>query len=540
MTATTLRAGGRAPDPHDERPPRPRWVRRWPGRLAGLSVLAAASAAVRWGGRELSLWVDEGISVGLASHGLGEIPALLSGDGSPPLYFVLLHLWMRLFGPSEVSVRALSLVLAVVAVPVAFWAARRLFGQRAGWMAATLAAFSSYLTLASRDARMYPLLVVVALVAVSAFVQVLVQRRRAMTTILALALAAVAYTHNWGLFLVAALALAVPVCLRATERGARRAVALDAALAFGGATLVYLPWVPTLAGQVRRTGAPWSRTPGTGDIAAAVHSVLGSPWVSLVLAAVLGGVVLGHRRRAWSGQAVAAAVLSGVATATLALAWLSSQVEPAWSARYFGALLAPVLLVSALALARAGRAGVLALVAVVAMWTLPTIGPWSATSAPAPKSNVRSLAGALAPVLGPGDVVMTTQFEQLPLFAYYLGTGLRYAEPSGVVADPLAADWRHAKERLAAADPAAVLDQEVERLRRGGHVVIACPRLFTDASDLAWYRLMDTNCVAALNALAGHPEMVRVWGPWPPRWVDEEGASMAVTLYRRAGAGAGP
>ncbi|MBA3955533.1 MAG: hypothetical protein H0X58_02585, partial [Acidimicrobiia bacterium] len=86
---------------------------------AGLAVLAGVSVLARSGGRGFSLWVDEGMSVGIASHSLTEIPAVLIRDGSPPLYYVVLHLWMGLFGSSEVAVRSLSLVIALVAIPVA-------------------------------------------------------------------------------------------------------------------------------------------------------------------------------------------------------------------------------------------------------------------------------------------------------------------------------------------------------------------------------------------------------------------------------------
>ena len=44
-------------------------------------------------------------------------------DGSPPLYYLLLHGWMAIFGETEAATRALSLVFALVAVPVAYWPA---------------------------------------------------------------------------------------------------------------------------------------------------------------------------------------------------------------------------------------------------------------------------------------------------------------------------------------------------------------------------------------------------------------------------------
>ena len=52
-------------------------------------------------------WIDEGISVGIASHPLRQIPGLLRQDGSPPLFYVVLHFWMQAFGNSPVNTHLL-------------------------------------------------------------------------------------------------------------------------------------------------------------------------------------------------------------------------------------------------------------------------------------------------------------------------------------------------------------------------------------------------------------------------------------------------
>ncbi len=527
----------------------------WAVAAAGLVALAALSVALRWGGRGFSLWVDEGMSVGIASHSLGEIPAVLSRDGSPPLYYLVLHLWMVVFGSSAAALRSLSLVLATAAVPVAWWAARSLFGVRAGWIAAVLVASSSYLTLASREARMYPLVVLLGLVAVSSFLQVFVLRRRRLLALVVVSLAALLYTHHWGLFVALALAVALPVCALA-EEGERRPLLIDAGIAGAGVAVLYAPWVPTLLAQVRETGAPWSRTPGGAEAVGSIPSVLGSPWVSLVLglAVVALAVRLARRRllerrpRPSGGrnagiptafchqkEGVMVVALGVIVVTTVAASWLSSQLEPAWSARYFGAYLPPLVLLGALALARAAKVGLVALAVVVALWTVPSFSGWKSPSAAVPKSNVAALAARLRPELRPGDVVMATQLEQVPLLRHYLGPGLRYADPIGAVVDPTVADWRHALARMTAARPADVLAPLVEGLEPGGHVVLACPRLFTDEDDALWYRLMDRHCESARAALATTPGMERLWGPVPPPTLDQAGASMAVTLYRRSG-----
>ena len=67
--------------------------RRW--RSAGLVLLSIVLRTRDFG---VGFWIDEGLSVGIADRPLSDIPAALRLDGSPPLYYSLLHVWMAVFG----------------------------------------------------------------------------------------------------------------------------------------------------------------------------------------------------------------------------------------------------------------------------------------------------------------------------------------------------------------------------------------------------------------------------------------------------------
>ncbi|PZR79154.1 MAG: hypothetical protein DLM65_11370, partial [Candidatus Aeolococcus gillhamiae] len=73
-----------------------------------LAVVVAASFGLRVADLGSWLWIDEGTTIGVASHRLSDIPRLLARDGSPPLYYILLHGWMALFGTSEQATHSLS------------------------------------------------------------------------------------------------------------------------------------------------------------------------------------------------------------------------------------------------------------------------------------------------------------------------------------------------------------------------------------------------------------------------------------------------
>src|SRR3989304_5716394 len=81
------------------------------------AVLLAAAALRLWGLGHKSLWFDEAYSVYIARQALEEIPRLLRlYDTHPPLYYVLLHLWMGVAGQSEVAVRVPSVGARLAAI----------------------------------------------------------------------------------------------------------------------------------------------------------------------------------------------------------------------------------------------------------------------------------------------------------------------------------------------------------------------------------------------------------------------------------------
>jgi len=238
----------------------------------GLAALVLLSFVLRTTELGIGFWIDEGLSVGISDRPLTDIPHALRLDGSPPLYYLLLHVWMAVTGTSEEATRWFSLLVVLIAVPVAWWAARMLFGARAGWMAAVLTATNPFLTRFAQEARMYALLALLALVACAAFGRAFTgddseRARRPWAITLAVTLALMLYTHNWALFFGAACGAVWLFLVARSARGpGRRDLLVTGAVAFGGAALLYLPWVPTTLYQAAHTGAPWARTSSTSQV----------------------------------------------------------------------------------------------------------------------------------------------------------------------------------------------------------------------------------------------------------------------------------
>lgn len=120
-----------------------------------------------------SLWADEGNSVSLSGRSLPFITAGAAHDIHPPLYYYLLHFWMRVFGNSEFAVRALSALLGTVLVYLTYLLGRHLSNHWLGLVAAFLATISPFQVYYSQEARMYILLASLSALSVYCFIRFL-------------------------------------------------------------------------------------------------------------------------------------------------------------------------------------------------------------------------------------------------------------------------------------------------------------------------------------------------------------------------------
>jgi mannosyltransferase len=457
--------------------PRPRrlsQLRASDALLAGLTlvVLMVLSAYVRTRAIGGSFWMDEGLSVGISSHALMDIPGVLRQDGSPPLYYMLLHVWMDAFGRSETSVHWLSLTAALLTIPAAMWAGWSLWGKRAGYIGAVLCALVPFLTAYGEEARMYALMALLALLTSAFFLHAFVYRRRGYLAAYAVGQALMLYTHSWGIFFGVGAFLALAYLWWVAPKAERRGLVRDGALAFGGAAVLYLPWVPTLLYQTGHTGAPWANKPRFGVPVQIARDVLGGygPAVGLLLVGGFGvAVLLGARRAREDRERQSVFVLIGIGLVTLGLAWLLSQISPAWASRYFAAMVGPLVLLLALGLARAGRLGIVALAVICVFWIKPT------QYVDGYKSDVRDIGAEVGAQMRPGDLVLVGQPEQSPLVWYYMPGGLRYADTIGPTSDPRRMDWVDALDRLEAAQPEQVLPRLLGNLRPGQKVLFVRP-----------------------------------------------------------------
>jgi mannosyltransferase len=124
-------------------------------------VVGAALRLFRLGTK--SFWLDEATSAVLAQADRHVfVGAILHRQANMVLYYALLRGWIRL-GSGESVIRCLSVVAGVAAIPAIYLLGTRLFGSKAGRVAALLLSLHAFHIRYSQEARAYSLFLLLAI-----------------------------------------------------------------------------------------------------------------------------------------------------------------------------------------------------------------------------------------------------------------------------------------------------------------------------------------------------------------------------------------
>ena len=340
------------------------------GAIVGALVLFAV---LRLPGFEHDLWLDEIHSVGQADRPVWDVPDVAKYDTHPPLYYMLLSLWIKL-GRSDVWVRMLSLLLGAVHILVMVRVVRHMGGRHAGVAVAFLLAASSATFWIATEARSWTLFNMLMSLAWLQAIRYRQHGRPWDAALLALWIALSCYTFYYAP--LAAAALFAFFCVTRPPR--RHVVGFGLALLVAG--LAFLPWLPVFLKQydrVKAISAASSAPPPASllDVAQAWFVQL-APWSRtflrpnmlrhIVAALVLGLVAWSVLRRRGSGRLpyLLATLVLGVVFA--GLVFVGGRAGSFVHIKYLTFLSTVWCALAALTLRRAGLVvGVLALLIVV-------------------------------------------------------------------------------------------------------------------------------------------------------------------------------
>jgi hypothetical protein len=478
-----------------------------PWAALAVGVVVAAGIVARFVANS-HLWLDEALTVNIAGLPLSQLTEALRHDGSPPLYYAVLHGWMQVFGSGTFAVRALSGVCSVACLPLAWRVGHRVGGRTAATAYLVLLALSPFAVQYATEARMYSMAMLLVLAGGLALANLLERPSLRLSVAVALLTGALLLTHYYALYTVAAVGA---VLAWYAWRGEDRAAARRALVAMVAGSLLFLPWVPVLLYQSAHTGAPWGSTGRGLRTVIDTLGVLVSGYrdagpvplllaVGLITLAVFGRAV-GRRRFEIDligrepGRTLAVLTFGGL---LLAVA-VSKVTGQAYVPRYASIVFPGVVLLLAVGVASFGDAR-LRVVALVVMGGLGAVGiqPVMAYE----RTQAASVARALRAGAQPGDVVAYCPDQLGPAVSRLLPAGLergltQVTYPKAIGPDFV--DWVDYAETIRATPVVPFAQTLLDKAGPSHNVWLVWS---------AGYKSLGRRCEQLLHTLGGY----RTWG----------------------------
>jgi mannosyltransferase len=121
---------------------------------------------------------DEPFSIYHAQFGFNDLIQQLKGYNNPPLFEILLHFWIKLFGISSFSVRLLPALFACLSPVALYYFAKHNFSIRVGIASSLMLTFSDLLLYYAHDCRVYSLFVLLSLTSFYYYFEVIDEIRK--------------------------------------------------------------------------------------------------------------------------------------------------------------------------------------------------------------------------------------------------------------------------------------------------------------------------------------------------------------------------
>ncbi len=149
-----------------------------------------------------SLWLDEGSSVKFAKLGVIEILKSTQMDAHPPLYYLILHFWIKIFGDSEFSLRFPSALFGIFCVILVYKFCFDFWSEKVALFSSLILGISTFQVFYSQEARMYSLLCLLSLLSFYYFVKFLCRGDLKNFLIYSTVNVLLLYTHLYSFFVL--------------------------------------------------------------------------------------------------------------------------------------------------------------------------------------------------------------------------------------------------------------------------------------------------------------------------------------------------
>lgn len=216
-----------------------------------------------------SIAIDEPFSIYYSQFDIDTIIRFLSTGNNPPLFEIILHYWIKVFGISELSVRFLPCLFSSLSVFFIYRIGQKFFKPAAGAIASLLFTLSNYHIFFAHEARVYPIFLFLTCVSIYCFLNLVHDpKNRRHQVLLVVSNTLIIYAHFFGFFVLLTQFLGIITI------GAFRKTALKQILvSFGVTGLLYLPYSAVILKRFIATSQGGTWVTPVSDIEQLQHMV---------------------------------------------------------------------------------------------------------------------------------------------------------------------------------------------------------------------------------------------------------------------------
>jgi mannosyltransferase len=252
----------------------------------GLLVLNFILKLLYLGRNDIAM--DEPFTVFWAQVEFPVLFEMLKTENNPPLFFLILHFWIKIFGISAFSVRFLPLLFGSITAPLIYLTGRRFITAQSGLIAALIFTFSNYHLAFSHEARVYSLFALLTCLSMYFFLAIIQKPGKIYNLYLfILADVLLLYSHFFGFFVIGIQLISCLVLLRRSD-GAKRCLKAGVIV-----LLFYLPYFPVMWNRfVASSAGTWVLRPALSDLYTMVWRFSNVPVVTVFFLAVLSAAAI--------------------------------------------------------------------------------------------------------------------------------------------------------------------------------------------------------------------------------------------------------
>ncbi len=146
--------------------------------------------------------LDEPFTIFNSQKSITELYSILESENNPPLHFIFLHFWIKLFGIGAFAVRFPSILFSSLTAIVLFIIGNRFFHVRIGLLASALFSLSTMQVFFAHEARVYPLFILLTALSLYFFLCILESNNKKDYLLLLTCNTLLIYAHYFGFFVL--------------------------------------------------------------------------------------------------------------------------------------------------------------------------------------------------------------------------------------------------------------------------------------------------------------------------------------------------